>query len=146
MEDKGVIYFNLGTKCLIRLITSIHSLRKHWDGPVTVISAGDDSNSACKFLNGLDDVNVIEASYPNIKEGKNAVFLKKAAVNKFTPYRLSVFLDSDTIVKGDFSELFELAEKHNFVVPQFSTWTTSTRAIIRRINGWIMDGKTLIQN
>jgi hypothetical protein len=134
MEDKGVIYFNLGTKCLIRLLVSIHSLRKYWDGPITIISTGTDSNNALKLID--DDINVIEADFPDIKEGKNAVFLKKAAVNRFTPYKLNVFLDSDTIVKGDFTELFDLAEKHDFVVPQFHNWTTSTRAIVKRINGW----------
>jgi len=133
---KGVIYFNQGSKCLLRLIVSIHSLRKYYDGPITVISSGADSHALCKRLFGGTFVNIVEASFDKSLDGKNDVYLKKASVNAWTPYELSVFLDADTLVRGPIDELFEYAEKHDFIVPQFTKWTTNTRAIQRRINGW----------
>ena len=38
---RGVIYFNKGVKCLVRLFTSIFSLRKVYDGPVCVLLEND---------------------------------------------------------------------------------------------------------
>ena len=134
---KGVIYFNLGSKCLTRLVVSIWSLRKHYDGPVTVISTGDESNEFCKkFADCGLNIDVKNAVFPNVADGRNAVFLQKASVNDHTPYNISIFLDSDTIIKGDIKELFKLAEEHDFVVPQFCNWTTQTRAIIKRTEAW----------
>lgn len=134
---KGVIYFNLGTKCILRAIVSIHSLRKYYDGPITIISTGDDSNELCDRLFKNSDINIVKAIFPKSLEGKNCVYLKKASVNDWTPYDISVFLDADTLVRGPIDELFELAEKHDFIVPQFTHWTTvKTKAIKRRIKGW----------
>jgi len=134
--DKGVIYFNQGSKCLLRLIVSIHSLRKYYDGPISIISSGDESHQLCNKLFNGTDVNIIESSYDRSIEGKNDVYLKKASVNFWTPYELSVFLDADTLVRGSIDELFEYALKYEFVVPQFTNWTTKTKAIQRRIRGW----------
>jgi hypothetical protein len=134
---KGVIYFNLGSKCLLRAIVSIHSLRKHYDGPIAIISTGDVSNSLCKSLFKNTNIQIIEAVFSKSLEGKNDVYLKKASVNDWTPFDISVFLDADTLVRGPIDELFDLAEKHDFVVPQFTHWTTTgTKAIKRRIEGW----------
>jgi len=146
MTSKGVIYFNSGVKCLARLYTSIHSLRKHYDGPLTVISTGDDSNQACRKLFKDTGIHVIEAEFPWVEEGKNAVFLKKASVAKHTPYDLTIFLDSDTIILGPIEDLWDLAEEHEFVIPQFSNWKSDKKTIVRRIKGWeevypeLMDG------
>jgi hypothetical protein len=49
---------------------------------------------------------------------------------------VTVFLDSDTIVRGDLTELWNWAEEHEFVVPQFADWSTTRRAIVRRIAAW----------
>ena len=133
---RGVIYFNMGTKCLLRTVVSIHSLRKHYSGPITVISNGPESNELCQKLFEDSDINVVIAEFDKDIEGKNNVFLKKASVNDFTPYDISVFLDADTLVRGKIDELFDLAERSGFVVPQFTNWTTETRCIIKRIKGW----------
>lgn len=133
---KGVIYFNLGSKCLLRAIVSIHSLRKYYDGPIAIISTGSDSDKLCDSLFKGTDIQIVKASFPISLQGKNEVYLKKASVNDWTPFDVSVFLDADTIVKGPIDELFELAEEHDFVVPQFTNWTTKKGSIKRRIEGW----------
>lgn len=144
--NNGVIYFNQGSKCLLRMIVSIHSLIKHYNGPISVISSGQESHKWCHKLFDYTNINIIEASFDESLEGKNDVYLKKASVNSWTPYDISVFLDADTLVRGNIDELFEYADKYDFVVPQFTSWTTNTKAIIRRIKGWeeayphLMDG------
>jgi hypothetical protein len=143
--NKGVIYFNSGSKCLTRLTVSIWSLRKYYNGPITIISTGDESNKFClNFKNYNIDVKCV--NFPNIPEGKNSVFLQKASVNDHTPYDISIFLDSDTIVKGNIDELFELADKHDFAIPQFCNWTTETRAIVKRTESWRNIYPNLVEN
>jgi hypothetical protein len=139
MQTKGVLYLNLGTKCISRMLVSIHSLKKHYNGPISIVSIGDESN---KFFDSINDqlikqnINIIKENFKEIPEGKNIVFLMKTSINKCTPYDLSVFLDADTLVRGNIDELFELAEKHDFVAPKFTNWTTKTKAITRRIESW----------
>jgi len=41
MNEKGVIYYNRGTKCCLRMLVSIFSLRRHYKGPVTVMIEGE---------------------------------------------------------------------------------------------------------
>ena len=139
VQNKGVIYFNSGVKCLVRLIVSIHSLRQHYDGPITVISTGERSNKFFReLLKGANpfDINVVEAEFPEIPCGKNTPLLQKSSINRFTPYSLSIFLDSDTIICGDIRELWDLAAQHEIVVPQFADWTTSKQTIQKRIKNW----------
>lgn len=136
---KGVLYLNLGTKCISRMLVSIYSLKKHYNGPISIISIGDESN---KFFSSINDqlieqnVSIIKENFKEIPEGKNIVFLMKTSINKCTPYDLSVFLDADTLVRGSIDELFELAEKYDFIAPKFTNWTTKTKAIARRIESW----------
>lgn len=133
--NTGVIYFNSGDRCVLRILVSIHSLRKFYNGPVTVIL---DADTHVDLFNSLKDVNTIVGDFKRVKEGKNVILLRKSCVNDYTPYDINVFLDADTLVRGKFNELFELAAQHEFVVPQFCDWTTKTKAIVRRIEGWRM--------
>lgn len=136
MKTKGVVYFNMGTKCVQRILVSIHSLKKYFDGPITVLSNGEDSHNLCHRLFDGSDIQVIETIFDKSLEGKNNVFLKKASINEYTPFDLTVFLDADTLIRGKIDELFSLAEEYEFVVPQFANWTTEKRCIKKRINGW----------
>ena len=131
----------MGTKCVLRILISIHSLRKFYTGPVAIISEGNDSNNILsKVLTpsicDANNIQIVHSEFDKKLEGKNSVYLKKASIHKFTPFDISVFLDADTLVRGSIDELFELAEKHSFVVPQFTHWTTQTRQIKKRINCW----------
>lgn len=145
---KGVIYLNYGTKCIFRLIVSIHSLRKYYKGNISVLSDGDESNNALNdiFLGNDIGVDIIKCKFDKKLEGKNSIYLKKADINTNTPYDVSVFLDADTLVVGDISELFKLAEENDFVVPQFTNWTTNTRQIVKRIKSWESTHSEFIKN
>jgi len=133
---RGVIYYNTGFKGLARLLVSLHSLRKHWDGPVTVLSEGEDSSSKCREFAkvGLCDVREIDVTIP---PGIQTAFLKKTLTHKTTPYQLNIFLDFDTLIRGDITELFDLAEKHQFVATNFAGWRSDGRTMVKRIRNWL---------
>ena len=147
IKTRGVIYFNSGTKCILRLVVSIHSLIKYYNGPITIFTDGDESTVLLNNIFNDPKTNKIyikQIHFPDYLEGKNSVYLKKASLNDYTDYDLNVFIDADTIVRSNIDQLFELTNEYDFVVPQFCNWTTNTRAIVKRINSWSLQYPELI--
>jgi hypothetical protein len=55
MSSAGILYYNEGNKLLPRLLTSVHSLRKVYDGDICIITIGDESREiATKIANTYD--------------------------------------------------------------------------------------------
>lgn len=134
MNNRGIIYFNTGRKCLTRLAVSIYSLRKYYTGNITLLYIGNiepEYDIICNQFN-CSLKKIIEES----SEGKNKVFLDKILAHTNTPYNTSIFLDSDTIILKDPSEdLFSAANDHEFAICQLSN--RETKGIIaKRINEW----------
>ena len=138
--NRGVIYFNYGTGCLPRLFTSIHSLRKHYSGPVTIISQGDDSGKFFKSISKEDNFHKLDVHVKDITidvpEGHSFGFLITTLADTYTPYDLTIWLDADTLVRGSIDELFDEAEQHEVAVPNFANWGTAKGTIAKRINFW----------
>jgi hypothetical protein len=135
--SKGILFYNYGRGCLPRMAVAIHSLRKHYDGNVTLISDGEESDAVCNHfaIDARLKVNVI-APLIDVKKDKNHHYLVKCRMHELSPYDVSIFLDADTLVLGDLTPLFAMAEANEFVVPQFSDWKSSGKTIARRIRGW----------
>ena len=127
---EGVIYYNLNTKCLVRLMTSIYALRKVYDGDCTVIHEGKPEQQLLDFLK-FHKVRVIEVG----KKGEYAL-VRKAQLWRVTPYKYSVFLDADTIPLASPQPLIDAAKKSGFVVHHFSDWRTDGGKISKRIRAW----------
>lgn len=143
--SKGVIYYNTGQKCLPRLLVSLHSLRKHYGGPVTILSQGKESHEHChKIAKAISDtlvygnnqnaINVKEVDY-GVPNGSNKAFLEACLSHLSTPYAVSMWLDADTIVRGGIMDILNAAEEHEFAVCQFANWTSSGR-VASRIKAW----------
>ena len=112
--SEGVIYYNLNTKCIVRLMTSVYALRKVYKGACTVIHEGEplpDLVGFCKF-HGVDIKTVpLQGEY---------ALVRKAQLWRVTPYTYNVFLDADTIPLASPQPLIDKAKKHGFVVHHFS--------------------------
>lgn len=137
MSNRGIIFYNCGTGAAVRTVVAIHSLRKLYQGAISILSDGEASDDLCKKIASEKrlNVDVVNADF-NVRGGRNHHYLSKCRLHEHTPYDVSLYLDADIIVRGDVSSLFERAEANEFVVPQFSTWTTSGRMISRRIMAW----------
>ena len=132
---RGIIYYNTGKKCLVRLATTIYSLRKHYRGPVAILSEGEESHQICTKIAGDLGVDFKAVEF-QIPEGAQPTFLKKTLLHIVSPYDVSVFIDSDSLITGDPTPLFDWAEKYEFVATQFSNWAASGRIMTGRINNW----------
>jgi len=140
METRGVIYYNRGTKCTIRLLVSLYSLRKHWNGFVSVICAGPQEPW---FLNELNKMNAEVISIP-YREGVGSLVLK-ASLWRHSPYDLTMYLDADTIVLKPINEYFDLIKENDFVTGHFAGWKTSGGTISKRIKAWEKAAPELIE-
>jgi len=122
--------FNTGTKMLIKLVVSLRSLRKHYNGNLTVFLEGPHDAKLVSSIESVFNANVI---YREQSPSKHRALLRKIELCLDSPYDLSVVLDSDTVVVGDFSELFDAAKEHDLAIPHFAGWSSSGRAISGRI-------------
>lgn len=129
----GVIYYNSGRKMIVRLAVSLHTLRKVYSGPVTIL-IDNDGKEECKELAKLYNCDIIEANYEYNQS--NSVYLNACRSGELTPYDITIWIDSDTIILKSFDELFNFANIHEFAIAQFSSWTTMGRSIKKRILAW----------
>lgn len=131
---EGVIYYNVGHKCLVRLSVSILTLRKHYTGPVTILS-GNEGFEECKKIADYFNVDILLADFDSDRE-KNWVLLNKCRLHEKTPYEKTIFIDSDTVVLKDFSDVFDRLDRTDFVVTQFANWETAGRHYRKRLKRW----------
>lgn len=143
MNNKGIIYLNAGAKMLPRLLVSIYTLRKHYTGPISIISIGEDHysicNTICKTIDNTTLVNIED----NLKF-RHHYWFEKSRTHLYTPYDISIFIDSDTIIVNNFDELFDEIESYDFIVPQFANWLTCGRKISNRLRTWNHIDKNLV--
>jgi len=142
METEGIIMFNRGNKMLVRILVSLYSLRKHYDGNITFYIEKpcpclDELETALKYFN-CDVVRLQERSDYKTLVRKNSLF-------ENPPYDKTLWLDSDTIITGSINEMFKyLDEKQvDLCIPSFCGWTSKGNTISKRINRFkgIIDDK-----
>lgn len=136
MDDgltRGVILFNRGDKCITRMIVCLNSLRKHFDGPVTLFLEGPHSQ---KLIEDLKKEFKVDIVYRDNSPSKYKALLRKIELCQESPYDLSMVLDTDTVVTGDFSEMFDAAKDHDLAICHFAGWSTKGGTIERRIRGY----------
>lgn len=132
---EGILFYNAGTKCLPRLLVAVHSLRKHFNGNICIISCGEQGREICQKI--CDEYQCIfKEITSDISEMRHYYFFEKARMHLYTPFEVSLFVDSDTVTIKDPSDIFHVINEHDFVAVEFSNWTTQTARIIKRLNKW----------
>ena len=129
---QGVIYYNVGKSCTVRLLVSIYSLMKHYNGPITILSDGEESHLYCERIAKHVGIDFKKVTF-NIKQQHNYPYLAKTRINEVTPYDYSVFLDADTLVTGRIDELFN---SYPFTITRMAEWETKGPLMSKRIKSW----------
>ncbi len=136
MRD-GVLYFNAGGRHAIHLIVSLASLRKHWDGPVAVVTEQDGPGrlvaEACAMDGRLGMIQVIPSDEVQ-GGGSGKAYHSKTKLPQLTPFDRTVFLDADTLVVKPFPELWPTAG--GAVITKFSDWVSTGGKMSQRIKAW----------
>jgi hypothetical protein len=125
---QGVVYYNQGTKCVVRMLVSLYTLRKVYSGPVTLITNGPQPE---KFLELMKRFN-IDVLPIELKEQLHPLVVK-SMLWRFTPYDLTMFIDADTAILKPIEEYFPMIEKHTFCTGNFANWRSNGGIIGRRV-------------
>lgn len=132
--SNGVIYLNAGRKMLPRLLVSVYSLKKYYNGPISIISIGEESKEISSII-----CKNLEINFVNVEQNltcRHYYWFEKSRTHLYTPYDNTIFIDSDTLVVGSINELFDEIEQNDFIVPQFSNWLSSGSRISKRLKSW----------
>jgi hypothetical protein len=131
----GVVYFNVGRKCLYRLIVSIYSLRKVYSGPISLLYT-EEEQKEYNIISKTFDVNIVKNKI-TAETGKNAVYLEKCLTHLNSPFENTLWLDSDTIIlKDPTTEMWENSEKYEFAICPLANWKSNGKKIKDRIETW----------
>jgi hypothetical protein len=129
MESKGVILFNRGSRMIVQAIVCLHSLRKHYDGKVTIFLESNtyplEFEEICRSLE-IDIVRLEER--PDLP-----VLVQKSYIFEKTPYDRSLFIDLDTLIVGKIDEMFDYLESYDLCLTNFCDWKSSGNTIVGRI-------------
>jgi hypothetical protein len=126
--SQGIIYYNKGFKCIPRLIICIQSLRKHYNGNVTLFQDGEHDIELIKNLQKTFGVDIIYDINPD-----TVTLVRKIEVSKKSPYDYTALIDADMLIVGKVDELIEASKKYEFVATNFAEWKSNGGTIRGRI-------------
>jgi hypothetical protein len=125
---RGIIFFNMGNKCIVRMVVSLFSLRQHYSGPITLMTVGPQPDLFIELVKRFNvDIQPLENS-----ENCSHPLVMKAALWKYTPYDTTIFMDADTITLKPIDEYFDMVEKHTFVTGEFAGWRSDAGGTITK--------------
>ena len=125
----GIIYYNMGTKNLARLCVSLHTLRQVCDAPVTVLCA-DSPPQWFRRIVSDHRADILEVNLDGV-----SALTGKASLWRHSPYQATLYMDADTTVWQDPSDLIP-HDGPGFMTTRFSDWGTEGGRIAKRINDW----------
>lgn len=136
---RGVIFFNAGVKHGVHLAVAVASLREHYQGPVVLFTEQQGpGREHCELIAADTRMNPITvAAKPELKAGSHGVsYYSKTLLPRLSPFEETIFLDADTLVVGDISELWPDPSSGEVVLTQFADWVTTGNRIRGRISPW----------
>ena len=126
----GVVYYNKGTKCLIRMATSMSSLRNHYDGKICLLYVPPIDPWFLEFCQHYAiDIKQIPDHTGNALAGK-------ASLWRHSPFDLNLFLDADTLVHQGIGDVWKHIDEHGFITTNFAKWVTTGNKISKRIRSF----------
>jgi hypothetical protein len=139
--SNGILYLNSGDRLLPKLFVSLYSLRKVYQKDITIILLGQQSNKIYDIIKHFDCSAVhVDRTLQNNKH----YWFEKSRINLYSPYKNSIFIDSDTVIQHNFDELFTEITNFDFIVPQFAQWRTAGKKMKKRLRQWEDTDKDLV--
>ena len=138
----GVAYLNIGMRHSDNLVVSLLSLTEHWDGPVCIWVGEPEGKKVaeeCRDDGRLGRIQIIEFDYAQMRADQNSrrgshYFAKTFCMANLSPFDRTVFLDADTQVAGDFTDMFPGEEEMR--ITQFGEWVSRGGMMRGRIEKW----------
>ena len=143
-KDKSVVFFNMGTSCLMRLFVALRSLRKYYNGHVIVLMIIDDDPLVPVIeedLRGLFQVQVTKLPkviLDNVGCNKNTGYTIKPTIFKIglSATDKMICSDSDVLFRTSPEPLFDMLGDNEVLVTQYRNWRSDGRMMSKRIRGF----------
>lgn len=150
MSVKGVLFYLVAGdgggrsgQHAIQFPVALMTLRAWWAGPVHVV-CGD--SFAYEILGeiskGYHGTGTLTYSHEPKPDGVRCYGMK-ANLAVWSPFEKSAFLDTDTVVVGDFAPVFPL-DGESMVFTSFSDWRANSRRMWGRLKKWSDKFPTLV--
>ena len=142
-RDDGVLYMLTGLKHAVNLAVAVHALRegKHWDGPICIAAGCADSHEVAAKIAAdrrSGEVTVKRWDAPTKqstgKRGSGVQYANKCEMHRLSPFERTIFMDADTVVVGDISDLLSLDEQVRLT--RFANWASNQPPVRSRVEGW----------
>jgi hypothetical protein len=108
-------------------VVSIWSLRKWYDGPVTVFTTRPQSHEIGAHIASDRRLRVKHRTAREVSDSHDHIgsYLTKLFVLEASPYEATMYLDADTLVAGPLTEFVESAQCAPITVTMFCNWSTN---------------------
>ena len=126
--SQGIMHYNRGQRCLVRLIVCIQSLRKHYKGNITLVQDGEHDTDLIKDLQKTFGIDVMYNMNP-----ESCTMVRRIEICYKTSYDKTILLDTDTLVVGKVDEIFEGVSGYDFTLAHFAGWKSNGGTIRKRI-------------
>jgi hypothetical protein len=134
----GVVYLLTNPQLAARLVVSVYSLRKWYDGPVTVFTTRPESHEIGQLLQKDKRVRIEHRTAQETAAHNNFVqaYLTKVDFLEHSPYDATVFLDADTLVVGRLDELLTCARTAPITATIYGPLQTHNRYVNHNLQPW----------
>ncbi len=111
--DRGCLFFNFGDAYALRLLVSVFSLRRVYDGPITAVLTRDSRVSA-RLRDQLEQLNCNVVFLDRISKS-----LDRHLLFRESPYTTTLVFDSDLLFFEPIDELWDPLEREGVLVTRF---------------------------
>ena len=101
----GIIYFLWGSAHATQLLVSLWSLRRHYAGPVAILTP-DPPPSPAHLIARDPRLQTTVGFVPLCAGRRNGAHCTKTWIHRHTPFDRTIFLDADTLVAGTLEALW----------------------------------------
>jgi len=130
---KGLIYITFGKKAIEMAKISFKSFKQHNPQiPVTIFTNAPDMAKDFDHIHEYSNEELLDIDY-YFKETNKFSSLKIRFL-KMSPYSQTLYLDSDTFVKGNLDEIFDLLDSHELITTLNAEWKWFDDARLTRDN------------
>jgi len=135
-EKKSVLFFNFGNGCVLRLLISMHTLRKYYSGPALLLQQKNEENT--DRIVSLAKRIGIEVELMDLQRicDRNFKSVLAPKVLKISPYETSIQIDSDTSFRSSPQQILDWCHQYGVLVSHFNNWISSGRTMAGRINSF----------
>ena len=127
--SQGIVYFFCGLPAAERLVVSLWTLRKHYNGAAVIGLTTEEEEKIISPAAKQLDAQLMRV--PKLGN-KHAHYLSKSYIPTWTPFDDTLFLDADTIIVAPLDELFG----HRLAITQFADWISTGPRMSGRCLKW----------